>query len=90
MITTTIPSKEKSILSHEIDDQVVLVLPLTGKVKVLNQVGAFIWDKIDGQTTLVELIKAVANTFDVEPQMAEQDVITFLKDLQQKEMIELR
>ncbi len=90
MKTTTIPIKEKSILSHEIDDQAVLVLPLTGKVKVLNQVGAFIWDKIDGQTSLAELIEAVANIFDVERPMAEQDVVSFLKDLQQKEMIELR
>ncbi|OJX44658.1 MAG: hypothetical protein BGO78_12205 [Chloroflexi bacterium 44-23] len=56
MIATGTSIKEKNLVSHKIEGQVVMVMPLNGKVKVLNKAAAVICGKVNGQTTSTELL----------------------------------
>ena len=48
---STIPQPNPEAIGRIVDREAVIVLPQKGKVKVLNEVGAAIWDLIDGQPT---------------------------------------
>ena len=87
MQISLIPLKNSSIQYQMIDHQAVLVMPDEGKVKVLNHVGAFIWDKIDGILSLSDLIELISTTFEIQPEQAAIDLNEFLQELKQKNMI---
>jgi len=88
MQLTWIPIKNSTIQYQMIDQQAVLVMPVEGKVKVLNQVGAFIWDKIDGILSLSDLIELISATFEIQTEQAAIDLNEFLQELKQKNMIQ--
>lgn len=87
---TDIPIKDPELLAHELDQQLVLVQPILGKVKVINQVGTFVWTQIDGHSSVDAIVSAVINSFAVDPQVAQQDVLAFLSDLLKKGLISLQ
>ncbi len=47
----------------------------------LNEVGAFVWDTLSKPSTIEELQQAVLEEFDVEPEVAQQDLHEFLNAL---------
>jgi hypothetical protein len=77
------------VIGRVVDDEAVIVLPGEGKVKVLNEVGAFIWSQIDGIRTISEIVNLVCDEYDVDQPQAQTDTITFLTDLQQRGVIVL-
>ena len=77
----------EGVVGHVVEDEAVIVLPGKGKVKVLNEVGAFIWSQVDGYRTVAEIVKSVCEEFDVDQPQAEADTIAFLADLQERGVI---
>lgn len=77
----------EGVVGRVVDDEAVIVLPGKGKVKVLNEVGAFIWSQVDGYRTVAEIVKSVCEEFDVDQPQAEADTIAFLADLQERGVI---
>ena len=75
------------VVGRVVDDEAVIVLPGKGKVKVLNEVGAFIWSQVDGYRTVTEIVQSVCAEFDVDQPQAEADTIAFLADLQGRSVI---
>jgi hypothetical protein len=52
-----------------------------GCIYNLNEVGAFVWEHLDGEKTLDDLKNMVTQEFDVSAQKAEEDLIQFVGDL---------
>jgi hypothetical protein len=71
-----------------------LVVPVRGQVGdleaiySLNEVGAFIWDQIDGRTSVTQVADAVRGEFEVAPQQAETETFEFIAALEAAGMIE--
>ncbi len=80
--------KDSSIVSRRITDEVILV-PISRKVGeidclyALNEVGARIWDLIDGQRPLKAVRDALVAEFDVSGKEAEEDLLTLFDQLKQ-------
>ncbi len=55
----------------------------------LDEQGAFYWKQIDGQTDLVEITRAYADSFDVSTKDAENAVFQFTKMLMRRGLIGL-
>lgn len=72
------PSRQRNVFSRIIDDEAVLVLPQKGEVKVVNEVGARIWEIIDGTHSTNQIAEIICSEYQVERENAEQDVIEFL------------
>lgn len=76
------------LAERKVGAETVLV-PLSGNVAdlnemfTLNEVGTFIWDKLDELSSTDEIVVSVLSEFDVEEKEAEQDVKTFLDELSQ-------
>jgi hypothetical protein len=76
--------KDSSIVSRRIADEVILV-PIrqrVGEVEclyTLNEVGAFIWELIDGERRVNEINERIVVEFAVSRETAETDLLTILQ-----------
>lgn len=80
----SIPRRSPTVVSRLLDDEAVLVHPVQGKVRVLNPVGARVWELADGQRTLTAIVEAIAAEYQADPARVEIDVATFCEDLAQR------
>ena len=82
----TIFPYKKQFATRNIAGELVLV-PVRENVArmtelfTLNEVGAFIWEQIDSQSTTQQLVEAIVANFDVEPALAQRDLEAFLQKL---------
>ena len=61
--------------------EAVLVLPDQGQVKVLNEVGARVWELVDGQRQVRHIVEIICTEYQVECKQAETDILEFLGEL---------
>lgn len=54
----------------------------------LNEVGAFLWERLSTSSTIEELQQAVLEEFEVEPAVAQQDLQVFLEALDSFQALE--
>ncbi len=84
--------KENDLVTRDVAGERIIV-PIKGHVGdlegvfTLNELGAMIWQLINGQTTTREFVEAVRNEYDVEAAEAEKDVVDFLRSLEDAELI---
>ena len=78
--------RNEDFVYRKIQDETVLV-PIrdsTGDMDAiynLNEVGAFIWDNLDGGNSLEDVKRGILEEFDVPPERAEEDLLAFVKEL---------
>jgi Coenzyme PQQ synthesis protein D (PqqD) len=53
----------------------------------ITETARLIWDFCDGDRDVGQIVAMVVNQYDVEPQKAQADVISFIQDLRQKGLI---
>jgi hypothetical protein len=71
------------VLRIEEDDCGLLFNPDSGEVKVLNRSAVEIWNRLDGQRSLGELILALGEVFDGMGPEAESQVLQTVESLMQ-------
>ncbi len=65
----------------------MIVVPITAgvgdldSIYTLNEVGATVWNLIDGTTTVDAIVSAIAREFEVGPDQAKTDVLEFITSL---------
>ncbi len=84
-----IPAPNPDVIGRSIDNEAVLVLPKIGKVKVLNEVGARIWELVDGSRSVREIADVLCAEFDVSAATAQQDAMEFITDLIDRNIVTL-
>lgn len=84
---------EKDFVLREIaGDYVIIptgktVLSFNGLISV-NEVGAFLWELLQNEVTIDELVAAVLNEYDVDEVTAREDIQEFLDALAQGHVLE--
>jgi len=79
-------SHSPSIVTRKTGDEYVLV-PITNNIAdmnsvyTLNETGAFIWEQINGERSVGEIIDALTSEYDIESENAGKDVFTFIENL---------
>jgi hypothetical protein len=58
-----------------------------GSIYNLNEVGAFVWEHLDGKNRLLDIKDMVSEEFEVSPQKAEEDLYEFVRQLKEIEAI---
>jgi hypothetical protein len=58
-----------------------------GSIYNLNEVGAFIWEQLDGHKTLSEINKMLTDEFDIPELESEEDLIEFVNQLKEIDAI---
>ena len=54
-----------------------------GRLFTLNEVGAFIWEKIDGKRTLGEIASEIQEEYEVSSETAGKDLMELVKSLEE-------
>jgi hypothetical protein len=83
----SVPFRREGVIGGVRDGELVLVLPEMGKIKVLNEVGAFIWSKVDGMNTVREISELLTEEYEVGKSEAEEDTLTLLSDLNERGVV---
>lgn len=69
------------------DKEAVLLHLRSGEYHGVNKLGLVVWELIDGERTVAEIVEAVrARTDDAPPHLAD-DVVGFLDDMRQLDLV---
>jgi len=74
-------AKPQIRMREESDDWVILFDPDTGNARVLNPIGVFVWQLLDGTHSTQEIVDKVRAYYDNVPEEAEQHVTEFIEVL---------
>ncbi len=81
-----IAARRSQFATRKVNGELMLV-PLKGSVAemeemfTLNELGSFIWEHIDAQSTEQTLVDAIVSEFEVDRETAAADLRAFLSDL---------
>ena len=90
-----IPRKNTNVIGRVLEGKIpseteaVILLPEKGQVKVINEVGAYIWSLIDGTNTVRQIVALICSEYEVDQKIAERDANNFLADLVQRGIIQI-
>lgn len=90
-----IPVRDEGIIFRKIEDEYILVPMHSTSDEVehifnLNQVGAEIWDRIDGGKTVGAIIEELCQVYEGDPEEIERDVTAFLEEIHSAGIIRFR
>jgi hypothetical protein len=80
-------SKNPGAAFRVYDGQATVVLPDRGEVKVLNEVGSLVWERIDGKRSVAQILEAVLEDYEIGPEEARRDVLDFISTLREHGMV---
>ena len=81
------PVPAPGVVGRVVEAEAVLVLPERGEVKVLNEVGARIWELVNGQRSVSHIAALICEEYEVELEVATSDTLEFLADLESRGVI---
>ncbi|MGG4167743.1 lasso peptide biosynthesis PqqD family chaperone [Rossellomorea vietnamensis] len=88
-LESTVGQVEGNIVSDMGGEKVMLSIS-NGKYYNLGEIGGVIWDAIEKPLTLRELIDNLLNEYQVDREICEQQVLSFLEMLLKEEIILIR
>lgn len=84
-MSTEAPAHQYRVDPHArfrvMDDEGIFVLQEAGEVLVINQVGAFIVEQLEGSRSLDELVAAITERYEVDAERARADARSLLDAL---------
>jgi hypothetical protein len=90
MVLHNVPVRDSAVIWRALGDELVLVRPTSGEIRVLNAVGAFIWGSIDGRLSIGELAAALGEEYAVSESEAQADAQEFIVQLQNEGWLTLQ
>ncbi|HET8948488.1 MAG TPA: PqqD family protein [Candidatus Polarisedimenticolia bacterium] len=87
MDLTAVLTKSPDAAYRTYDGQATIVLPSRASVSVLNAIGSAVWERIDGQRTLGQILDAIVDEYDITREAALGDLEAFVSDLRAQGMV---
>jgi pyrroloquinoline quinone biosynthesis protein D len=81
------PLQNSDMAVRKIDDVFYVMHPDTSELHNFNEVATRVWELVDGQRTVAEIVAVITDEYEVEPAEAESDILAFLDQLLQKDLI---
>jgi hypothetical protein len=84
--------RDETVVTRDIVGDTILV-PIRGKLAdmqrifALNEVGAYIWSKLDGESSLGKICDDLQLDFDVQREQAERDMSEFISEMVEADLI---
>jgi Coenzyme PQQ synthesis protein D (PqqD). len=83
----------EDIVARNIESELIIV-PLTSgignmeeEIYTLNETGRVIWEKLDGQKSLREIVEMLKTEFDAAPKEIEEDILGLVGELLKRRMV---
>lgn len=84
------------VIARKLEGQTIIVPIKTGVVDLneeifaLNHTGTIIWESLDGNMPLTEIIKKISKDYDKEEDVIKKDIIDIVSELFDKKLIYLQ
>ena len=75
-------------MTRRIDDEAIILDVTSGRYFSLNSVGALIWDQLESECSVEELVEIVIGTFEVDRQQALGDVRDLVGELSEAGLVD--
>ncbi len=85
--STIVATKDQ--VSADLDGESVILSLKSGVYYGLDPVGATVWGLIQEPKSLSEVLDAVLQEYDVEPERCQRDLLALLQDLAEKDLVEV-
>lgn len=72
---------------REIGEGLVIMAPSGDSTHSLEDIGAFIWNQLDGKRTLQDVLDALLKDYDVDKAVAKEDLTNFIIQMQNSGLI---
>jgi hypothetical protein len=90
MITPdTLLERNPDMVTAPLGNELAMMDVDTGTYFVLDDIAAFIWERLSEKTTLRALLDALQQQYDVAPERCESDVLPFLLKLHAKQLVRI-
>jgi hypothetical protein len=83
---TTI-QRNPEILTSDLDGEKVMMSIQFGEYYGLGKTGSFIWDQLENPIKMKDLVDLITSKYDVEKEKCFQDIVPFIIDLIEKELL---
>lgn len=70
-----------------IDGEAILLTPHNSMIHTFNSMGTAIWNLLDKENTISELVSAIRDEYEVNLKEVEQDILEFIEQLYQRKMV---
>lgn len=87
MDTNTILKRGEKHVFNEVDGELVMMNIETGEYVSMNPTGKVIWDLLEEEKPLQTVLDSLMDVFDVDSDTVQQDVIPFIEQLKEKEIL---
>lgn len=77
-------------ISTVLEDETVILDIESGVYSGLNEVGTSVWNLLENQVTFAEMREAIVAEFDVTAEECCKNLLSFLKELEQNKLIEVK
>ena len=83
---------QKDIVCRNIAGETILV-PIRGnladmqQIFTLNPVGAYIWEQLNGENQLADILEILLERFDTTRDQAEKDILEFIEQVEEKGLV---
>lgn len=79
--------RNNEILTSDIDGEKVMMSIQQGEYYGLGKTGSFIWDRIENQIKIEDLVVLITQEFNINKEQCLNDILPFLNDLVEKGLI---
>jgi len=83
----TILQRNNEILTSDLDGEKVMMSIQYGEYYGLGKTGSFIWDELENPISIQHLVEKITQQYAVEKEKCLADIMPFLNDLLEKELI---
>jgi hypothetical protein len=77
-------------LTATVDGELVMLDPRTSRYFALDAIGLRVWELLEQPRSVAAVCEALQDEFDVSQEACRRDVLAFLEQLQQAELLEVR
>ena len=80
-------SRNPEIIASEIDDEIVMMSIEAGNYYGLNAIGSALWNQLEQQDTIENIINLLVQKFDVDIDQCKNDTLSFIEDMVNKKTL---
>jgi hypothetical protein len=86
MTPTTRVRRARDTAWRRVEDEVAIISMEANRIRLLNRVGAFLWERCE-DATVAELVDALCARFEIDAETARRDVEAFVEDLRGRGLV---
>ncbi len=87
---TNVLYRNADILVNEVDGETVMMSIENGSYYGMNPTGNYIWNLLETEKTIVDLLNSIAKTFSLSQEQSEKEVLPFIQKMFDEKILLLK